>query len=119
RRGRRARWGPGESGDVAAALAFMRERPGSQGRPLVLFGVSLGTVAAAMAAPDEKGLAALILDAPIDDLHATGEHMLEGFAARRNAGPALPAPIRSLMLFGAGHFGGVDFAGARSEEHTS
>lgn len=104
-----ATFGTGESRDVAAALAFLRERPEMKGLPLVLFGVSLGTVASALAAPDAKGLAALILDAPIDDLHATGDRMLEGFAARRNQGPTLPAPIRSLMLWGAGTFGGVDF----------
>jgi len=108
----RATFGTDESRDVAAALAFMREWPKTKRRPLVLFGVSLGTVAAALAAPDAKDLAALILDAPIDDLRAAGDHMLEGFATRRNQGPTIPAPIRSLMLFGAGHFGGVDFAGA-------
>ncbi len=108
-----ATFGTGESRDVAAALAFMHEWPKTKGRPLVLFGVSLGTVAAALAAPDAQDLAALILDAPIDDLHAAGDHMLEGFATRRNQGPTIPAPIRSLMLFGAGHFGGVDFEGAR------
>jgi alpha-beta hydrolase superfamily lysophospholipase len=105
----KATFGTGESRDVAAALAFLREQLQTKGRPLVLFGVSLGTVAAALAAPDAQDLAALILDAPIDDLHATGDKMLQGFAARRNQGPTLPAPIRSLMLFGAGTFGGVDF----------
>ncbi len=104
-----ATFGTGESRDVAAALAFMHEWPKTKGLPLVLFGVSLGSVAAALAAPDAKDLAALILDAPIDDLHAVGDKMLQGFAARRNQGPTLPAPIRSLMLFGAGTFGGVDF----------
>jgi hypothetical protein len=104
-----ATFGTGESRDVAAALAVMRDWPRTRERPLVLFGVSLGTVAAALAAPDAPRLAALILDAPIDDLHAAGDHMLEGFAARRNQGPTIPAPIRSLMLFGAGTLGGVDF----------
>jgi len=104
-----ATFGTGESRDVAAALAVMRDWPRTRERPLVLFGVSLGTVAAALAAPDAPRLAALILDAPIDDLHAAGNRMLEGFAARRNQGPTIPAPIRSLMLFGAGAFGGVDF----------
>ena len=105
----RATFGVDESRDVAAALAVLRDGPRTRERPLVLFGVSLGTVAAALAAPDAPRLAALILDAPIDDLHAAGDRMLEGFATRRNQGPTIPAPIRSLMLFGAGTFGGVDF----------
>jgi hypothetical protein len=71
--------------------------------------VSLGTVATSLAAPDAPGLAAVILDAPIDDLRATGDKMLEGMASRRNQGPAIPGPLRSLMLYGAGRFGGVDF----------
>jgi alpha-beta hydrolase superfamily lysophospholipase len=114
-----ATFGTGESRDVAAALAFLREQLQTKGRPLVLFGVSLGTVAAALAAPDAQDLAALILDAPIDDLHATGDRMLQGFAARRNQGPTLPAPIRSLMLFGAGTFGGVDFEHATARAALS
>jgi alpha-beta hydrolase superfamily lysophospholipase len=105
----KATFGTNESRDVAAALAVMRDWPKTKDRPLVLFGVSLGTVAAALAAPDAPRLAALILDAPIDDLHDAGDRMLEGFASRRNQGPTIPGPIRSLMLFGAGTFGGVDF----------
>ena len=115
----KATFGTGESRDVAAALAVLRDRPQTKERPLVLFGVSLGTVAAALAAPDAPRLAALILDAPIDDLHAVGDRMLQGFAARRNQGPTLPAPIRSLMLFGAGTFGGVDFDHANAREALS
>jgi hypothetical protein len=115
----KATFGIGESRDVAGALAVLRDRPETSDRPLVLFGVSLGTMAVALAAPDAPRLAALILDAPIDDLHATGDRMLQGFAARRNQGPTLPAPIRSLMLFGAGTFGGVDFDHANARAALS
>src|SRR5262249_34960694 len=79
---------------------------------LVLFGVSLGTAAVMIAAPKIERIAGLILDAPIDDLYATGDRMLGGLARRRALGPAIPKPMRAMILFSAEHFGGVDFEGA-------
>jgi uncharacterized protein len=108
----RATFGRDESQDVLAAVKFLRERPEARERPLVLFGVSLGTAAVMIAAPKIERIAGLILDAPIDDLYATGDRMLGGLAKRRQLGPAIPKPMRALILWSAEHFGGVDFEGA-------
>jgi pimeloyl-ACP methyl ester carboxylesterase len=67
----RATFGRDESLDVLAAGSFLRDRPEARGRPLVIFAVSLGTAAAAFAAPQTPDLAGLVLDAPMDDLRAT------------------------------------------------
>jgi alpha-beta hydrolase superfamily lysophospholipase len=108
----RATFGRDESQDVVAAVKFLRERPEERERPLVLFGVSLGTAAVMIASPKIERLAGLILDAPIDDLYATGDRMLGGLAKRRALGPDIPKPMRALILYSAQHLGGVDFAGA-------
>ncbi len=67
----KATFGRDESLDVQAAVDFLRARPEAQGRPLVLYAVSLGTAAAALAAPRIPNVAGLVLDAPMDDLRAT------------------------------------------------
>lgn len=107
-----ATFGRDESQDVIAAVQFLRQRPEARDKPLVLFGVSLGTAAVMIAAPQIERIAGVILDAPIDDLYATGDRMLGGIAKRRQLGPAIPKPLRALILYSAEHLGGVDFAGA-------
>jgi pimeloyl-ACP methyl ester carboxylesterase len=64
-----------------------------------------------IAAPKLGRIAGVILDAPIDDLYTTGDRMIAGIAKRRSLGPEIPQLLRAVMLFGAEHFGGVDFAG--------
>ena len=59
-----------ESDDVVAVVDYMRRQPGRAARPLVILGVSLGTVAVALALPRLDGVAGVVLDAPIDDLTA-------------------------------------------------
>jgi len=65
-----------ESDDVVAAVRYVRSRPGRAGTPMVLYGVSLGTVAVSLALPRLDGIAAVVLDSPIDDLHAAASRML-------------------------------------------
>lgn len=65
-----------ESDDVAAAVRYVRSRPARAHAPLVLYGVSLGTCAVALALPHIDDVAAVVLDSPIDDLHAAAERML-------------------------------------------
>ena len=107
----RAQFGKGEAKDVVAAVSFLRARPEARDRPLILFGVSLGTFATMVAAPRIDQIAGVILDAPIDDLRAVGDRMLGGLATRRGFGPDIPAPMRALILFSAEHLGGLDFKG--------
>ncbi|MBL9078219.1 MAG: hypothetical protein JNL08_11985 [Planctomycetes bacterium] len=65
-----------ESDDVVAAVQHVRSVPGRAQTPVVLSGVSLGTVAVALALPRLDGIAAVVLDSPIDDLHAAAHRML-------------------------------------------
>lgn len=65
-----------ESDDVVAVAAAARAVAGHERLPVVLFGVSLGTAAVALAAPRVPGLAGLVLDAPLADLRAAAHRML-------------------------------------------
>jgi alpha-beta hydrolase superfamily lysophospholipase len=65
-----------ESDDVVAAVQYVRAQPGRSQTPLVLYGVSLGTVAVSLALPRLDGIAAVVLDSPIDDLYAAAVRML-------------------------------------------
>jgi pimeloyl-ACP methyl ester carboxylesterase len=70
-------FGRDETLDVLAAVDFVRSRAEGQGRPLVLYAVSLGTAAVALAAPQIPALDGLVLDAPMDDLAATARRLLK------------------------------------------
>lgn len=71
-------FGVDESHDVLAAVAFVRARPELRDLPLVLFGVSLGSAATALAAPRVERLAGIVLDAPIDSVGAVADRMVTG-----------------------------------------
>jgi pimeloyl-ACP methyl ester carboxylesterase len=91
----RSTFGRDEALDVVAAADFLQARPEAAGRPLVLFGVSLGTAAVALAAPRLPELGGLVLDAPMDDLAATARRALGG--GRR--WQAIREPWASVILF--------------------
>jgi hypothetical protein len=99
----RPTFGLDESLDVVAAVDFLRARPEAQGRPLVIYAVSLGTAAAALAAPGIPELAGLILDAPMDDLEGTARHELATGGFWRS----IRQPWASTILWSAQHLGGV------------
>lgn len=65
-----------ESDDVVAVVEHVRRQPDRAHAPLLLFGVSLGTVAVAYALPRIDGVAGVVLDAPIDDLTAAAHRMM-------------------------------------------
>ncbi len=93
-----ATFGLRESDDLVAAVCAIREVHGARA-PLVLFGVSLGSAAVALAAPRIEGLAGLVLDAPVEDLLAAAHRMLG--LQRHDDGRrwfALWEPWRSLVL---------------------
>jgi dienelactone hydrolase len=96
-------FGLDESLDVRAAVEFLRARPEAEGRPLVIYAISMGTAAAALAAPQTPDLAGLVLDAPMDDLAATTDRMLGGGEG------GIPQPWRSTLVWSAEHLGRIPF----------
>jgi pimeloyl-ACP methyl ester carboxylesterase len=96
-------FGRDESLDVLSAVDYLRQRPGARDRPLVIFAVSLGTAAAALATPRIPDLAGLALDAPMDDLESLARRELK-------SGPMLWSvrdPWASVILWSARFIGGV------------
>lgn len=99
--------GLGESDDVVAAVAHARAQPGRATTPVVLFGVSLGTIAVTLALPRLDGLAGVVLDAPMDDLAAAAHRMLSfERAGDRRSWFAMAEPWRSLTLRALGIWSG-------------
>ena len=106
-------FGIDESEDVLAAVRHARSRGGAAGRrPLILFGVSLGTAAVGFAAPRVEDLGGLVVDAPLSDAFATAERLLAG-SGRRPPGFQFPWPFGSLILHWVGVFAGHDLASIR------
>lgn len=89
-----------ESDDVVRAVAYLRRQPGVAERPLVLFGVSLGTIAVSLALPRIDGVAGVVFDAPIDDVLAAAERVMQ----RRG----FYQPWRSLLLTALGIWSDFD-----------
>jgi pimeloyl-ACP methyl ester carboxylesterase len=98
-----------ESDDVVAAARFVRSQPGRATTPLVVFGVSMGTAAVALALPRIDGVAGFVLDAPIDDVPSGARRMLalerEGDA---RASFRTTEPWASLIVRALGLWAGVD-----------
>ena len=100
-----------ESEDLVAAVDYVRAQPGVGELPMVLFGVSLGTVAVSLALPSLDGVAGVVLDAPIDDLTAAAHRMLT--FDRPGDGRSffyLYEPWRSLVIAALETWSGFDFA---------
>lgn len=107
-----ATFGRDESLDVVAAAAWARSRSTAAAeRPLVLFGVSLGTAAVALAAPRVPNLGGVVLDAPLTDVVATAHRMLGRARGRRRF--SIPEPIRSAALIAVELWSGVDLESVR------
>jgi alpha-beta hydrolase superfamily lysophospholipase len=108
-----ATFGVGEAGDVLAACRAVRQLPECAGHGLLLFGVSLGTVAVALAAPAAEDLAGLVLDAPVLDLAGTAHRMLARGPRDQPRRLGLPQPFRSLALWFLELWSGVDLEAVR------
>ena len=95
-------FGVHEKSDVVGAVDWVLQQiPGD--RPLVLFGVSLGSCAVALAVPElasdvHHRLAAVVLDSPMASM---------GDAARRRIGEAFPWPTDRVLLGALGFWTGV------------
>ena len=92
-----------ESDDIVAVVDYVRSQPGRAKTPLVLFGVSLGTVAVSLAVPRIDDVAGVLLDAPIDDLTAAAHRMMAfSRPGDRRSAAFLHEPWRSLILTSLG-----------------
>jgi pimeloyl-ACP methyl ester carboxylesterase len=112
-----ATFGLDEADDVLAAVGWARSRgPEAAARPLILFGVSLGTAAVGLAAPRVERLGGVVVDAPLSDALATAHRMLGGGADPRPRRIALPQPLRSLALTALEWWSGIDLAADRPGE---
>ena len=96
-----------ESDDVVAVVEYVRAQPGLADAPVVLFGVSLGTVAVSLALPRIDDVAGVVLEAPIEDLTAAAHRMMtfdrEG---DRRSFTYMYEPWRSLVLTALGAWSG-------------
>ena len=101
-----ATYGLRESRDLVCVAEHLRRRPGAASRPLVLYGVSLGACAAALAAPDIGGLSGLVLDAPMAELASTAHRILD-------VRMGMPQPFRSLTLMAIERWSGFSMADVR------
>ena len=101
-------FGRDESRDVLAAVDWVRSRSPTP-PPLVLFGVSLGTAAVALAADEVRGLGGLVLDAPIDDALVVAHRMLTQGPRPGRRGFVLLQPFRSACLTAIEFWGGFSF----------
>jgi alpha-beta hydrolase superfamily lysophospholipase len=108
------RAGASEQDDVVAAVRHVRAQPDRADTPMVLFGVSLGTVAVSLALPQIDGLAGIVLDAPIDDMQAAAGRML-GFDRHGDLRSwfKLCEPWTSLVLTSYETWADVDLAKLR------
>ena len=96
-----------ESDDVVAVVDYLRQQPGRAETPLVMFGVSLGTIAVSLALPRIDDVAGVILDAPIDDLTAAAHRMMAfNRAGDRRSAAYMYEPWRSLVLTSLGAWSG-------------
>jgi alpha-beta hydrolase superfamily lysophospholipase len=99
-------FGQDEYRDVLAAVEYLRQRQGGIGAPLILFGVSMGGVAVALAAPKVKELAGLVLDAPMTNMLDTAHRQLNRFTG-------LPSFFTSMVLWHLEFWSGFDMAEIR------
>lgn len=96
-----------ESDDVVAVVAHVRSQPGRKKTPLVLFGVSLGTIAVSLALPRIDDVAGVVLDAPIDDLTSAAHRMMTfNRPGDRRSFTYMYEPWRSLVLTALGAWSG-------------
>lgn len=86
-----------EADDVVEAVRYAREHGGA-GRPLLLFGVSFGTVAVSLALPRLDAVGGVVLDAPIDDLVPASQRLLDFNRPDRRSWLHMLPLWRSLVL---------------------
>jgi len=99
-------FGVREKDDVAAAVAWVRER---QPGPVVLWGISLGGATATLAAAQDSTIAALVCDSSYRSLRDTVNHHLRLFRRWRWWLRFVPRwPVADLVVFWMGRRGHFD-----------
>lgn len=106
-------YGLHEKTDLLAAVEYLRTRPGGLSAPLIVYGVSMGAVIAARAAPEISELAGLVLDAPMTNLVDTTFRQLGSSEWQGQRGFGIPAFYISLVLFYMELASGFDIADIR------
>ena len=106
-------FGVHEAQDLAAGYTWARAQPGPGAQRMLVFGVSMGAIAASLAAPGLPELRALVLDAPMDDAASTAERMLTAGPRPGRRGFRLVQPFRSLVLSSVEFWSGVSLADIR------
>lgn len=104
-----ATFGRTEEEDVLAAVARVRAEPEFLDFHIVLYGISLGTVAVMRAAARMEELGGLVLDAPVVDPAVTADRMLSARRDGRQRALGLPQPFRSLSLHSLQWWSGFSF----------
>ena len=103
-----------EQEDILAAVEYLRSRENGLGAPLVLFGVSLGSIAVSLAAPKIPELEGLVLDAPMMDLEGTAHRYLGGGTGQgRRRSLAFPTFFNGLILTAIELWSGFDLDDVR------
>lgn len=109
----RATFGPGEAQDLVEVVRFVQKETG---RDVVLFGVSLGTVATALALPQLDGVTGVVLDAPVSDLLSTARRLMGADRGGQRRRFRIEEPFASLVLSSVQLWSGVDLASVRPKD---
>ena len=100
-----------ESDDVVGVVDYVRSQPGRAATPLLMFGVSLGTIAVTLALPRIDGVAGVVLDAPIDDLTAAAHRMMTFHRpGDKRSMMSMYEPWRSLIVTAIGAWSGFSMS---------
>lgn len=109
----KATFGPQEGADLAEAVRFVQRETG---RDVVLFGVSLGTVAASLALPELDRVAGVVLDAPVADLLSTANRLMGADRGNQRRRFRIEEPWASLCIASVQLWSGVELANVRPAE---
>lgn len=108
-----ATFGPHEAKDLVEVVRFVQKETD---REVVLFGVSLGTVATALALPELDRVAGVVLDAPVSDLLSTARRLMGADRGSQRRRFRVEEPFASLAIASVQLWSGVDLASVKPGE---
>lgn len=92
------RFDDSQARDLVEVVRWLRQQPGKERAPIVLFGVSIGSVAVLLALPQLQDIAGVVVDAPVEDLLATARRMMTTEPPGTSRRPPFAEPWCSLVL---------------------